>query len=81
MTEEWDPRRTLSLVHVLITAGDEASAYRIFDALVDRFPGIDAPSPRPPARPGTVVLAVLAPTLDAVPAQRRRHPNGAVERP
>lgn len=79
MTEEWDPRRTPGQVHVLITAVDEASAYRVFDALVERFPGVDPPTPQP-ARPGTVVLAVLAPTLDAVPAQRRRHPNGAAER-
>lgn len=79
MTDERDTRRTTGLVHVLITAGDEASAYRIFDALVDHFPGIDPPTPQP-ASPGTVVLAVLAPTLDAVPAQRRRHPEGAAER-
>ena len=80
MTEEWDPRRTPGLVHVLITAADEASAYRIFDALVDRFPGVDPPT-HPPAGPGTVVLAMLAPTQDAIPAQRRRHPNGSAERP
>ena len=80
MTDEWDPRRTPGLVHVLITAGDEASAYRIFDALVDRFPDVGPPT-RPPAGPGTVVLAVLAPTVDAIPAQRRRHPNGSADRP
>ncbi|MBY8878767.1 hypothetical protein [Actinacidiphila acidipaludis] len=80
MTDEWDPRWTPGLAHVLITAGDETSAYRIFDALVDRFPGVEPPT-RPPARPGTVVLAVVAPTADAIPAQRRRHPNGSAERP
>lgn len=80
MAEEWDHRRTTGLVHVLITAGDEAAAYRVFDALVERFPGTDPPTPQP-ARPGTVVLAVLAPTLDAIPGQRRRHPGGGSGRP
>ncbi len=51
-------------MHVLITAGDETSAYRVFDALVDRFPGVD-PLPAPAALPGLVVLSVPAPTREA----------------
>lgn len=57
--------RGSGLVHLLITARDEASAYRIFDALVERFPGVEAPCPRP-APDGLVVLSVLAPTLGPV---------------
>ena len=58
------PRRA-GLVHLLITARDEASAYRIFDALVERFPGVEAPCPRP-APDGLVAFSVLAPTLGPV---------------
>lgn len=50
------------LAHVVITARDEASAYRVFDALVEHFPGVEAPVPWP-ARPGLVALRVLTPTL------------------
>jgi hypothetical protein len=64
--------RTDGLAHVLITAGDEASAYRVFDALVERFPGVEAPVPWP-ARPGLVAFRVLAPTLG--PAAARRAPR------
>jgi hypothetical protein len=46
---------------VRITAADEASAYRVFDALVERFPGMEPPVRRP-SRHGLVVLAVVAPT-------------------
>lgn len=49
-------------VHVLITARDEDSAYRVFDALVDRFPEVDPPA-MCVSRPGLVVFSVLAPTL------------------
>jgi hypothetical protein len=49
------------LAHVRITAADEASAYRVFDALVERFPGVEPPVRRP-SRHGLVVLAVVAPT-------------------
>ena len=58
------------LVHVLITARDETSAYLVFDALVERFPGVEPPTPRP-ARPGLVTFAVLTPTR----AQAERRPG------
>ena len=66
--EDWTGPWTSGLVHVLITAADEASAYRVFDALVERFPGVEAPTPRP-ARPGQVALSVLTPTR--TPTDRR----------
>ncbi len=56
------------LVHVLITARDESSAYLVFDALVERFPGVEPPTPRP-VRPGLVAFAVLTPTR--APGDRR----------
>jgi hypothetical protein len=56
------------LVHVLITARDETSAYRVFDALVERFPGVEPPVPRP-ARPGLVAFCVRTPTR--TPTDRR----------
>lgn len=61
MADDWEDLREPGVVHVLITARDESSAYRVFDALVDRFPAVGAPTPGTP-RPGLVVLAVLAPT-------------------
>jgi hypothetical protein len=61
MAEDWERLQEPGLVHVLITARDESSAYRVFDALVDRFPAVNPPAPRP-ARQGLVVLVVLAPT-------------------
>ncbi|WP_188280116.1 hypothetical protein [Streptomyces sp. CBMA29] len=61
MAEDWEDLREPGVVHVLITARDEASAYRVFDALVDRFPAVGPPAPGR-SRPGLVVLAVLAPT-------------------
>jgi hypothetical protein len=61
VAEDWEDLREPGLVHVLITARDESSAYRVFDALVDRFPAVGPPVPRP-GRQGLVVLAVLAPT-------------------
>ena len=60
MADAWERLEEPGLVHVLITARDECSAYRVFDALVDRFPAVD-PAPGP-ERQGLVVLAVLAPT-------------------
>lgn len=50
------------LVHVVITARDESSAYRVFDALVEWFPGVEPPDPWP-ARPGLVALSMFAQTL------------------
>lgn len=70
--DEWDAwagrgaERRQGLAHVLITAWDEDSAYRVFDALVECFPGIGPPCPRP-VRPGRVALAVVAPTLGRGP--------------
>lgn len=48
-------------VHVVMTARDAESAYRVFDALVDRFPAVDPPA-RLAAPPGLVAFAVLTPT-------------------
>lgn len=62
MTEPWEHPREPGLVHVLITARDESSAYRVFDALVESFPAVGPPAPRDDP-PGLVVLAVLTPTL------------------
>jgi hypothetical protein len=61
VAEDWEDLREPGLVHVLITARDEVSAYRVFDALVDRFPAVGPPVPGRP-RPGLVVLSVLTPT-------------------
>lgn len=61
MADDWNLLRWPGLAHVLITARDETSAYRVFDALVDRFPGVNAPCPRQ-TRPGLVVLSVITPT-------------------
>jgi hypothetical protein len=69
MDEEWDTWRELrgpGVAHVLITARDETSAYRVFDALVDRFPGVEPPRPGP-ARSGLVTFAVITPTLGPCP--------------
>lgn len=51
MAQDWEHLREPDLVHVLITARDESSAYRVFDALVDRFPAVNPPALRP-ALPG-----------------------------
>ena len=59
--EKWEPLREPGLVHVVITARDADSAYRVFDALVDSFPAVDPPA-RLTAPPGLVAFAVLAPT-------------------
>jgi hypothetical protein len=61
VAEDWERPQWPGFVHVLITARDEASAYRVFDTLVDRFPGVHPPSPCP-AGPGLVVFSVLTPT-------------------
>jgi hypothetical protein len=53
-------------VHVVITARDADSAYRVFDALVDRFPAVDPPA-RLAAPPGLVAFAVLTPTRGPEP--------------
>lgn len=63
---QWGASRGRGIAHVLITARDEDSAYRVFDALVECFPGIDPPCPRP-ARLGLVAFAVVAPTLGPGP--------------
>jgi hypothetical protein len=78
VAEDWEHLQEPGLVHVLITARDESSAYRVFDALVERFPTVGPPTPRSEP-PGLVVLAVLAPTLGALPADpvRRRLDGGA----
>jgi hypothetical protein len=60
------PRQRDGLVHVLITARDEPSAYRVFDALVERFPGVEPPDPRPSPE-DLVVFSVLTPTLGPTP--------------
>jgi hypothetical protein len=67
VADAWHWLRYPGLVHLLITARDEASAYRVFDALVERFPGLEPPSLRP-APDGLVAFSVLAPTLG--PADR-----------
>jgi len=54
------------LVHLLITARDEAGAYRVFDALVERFPDLEPPFFRP-APDGLVVFSALVPTLGPPP--------------
>ncbi|MFI0720360.1 hypothetical protein [Streptomyces sp. NPDC021224] len=61
MREDWECLREPGLVHVVVTAGDAASAYRVFDALVDRFPAVGPPA-RLGAPPGLVSLAFVAPT-------------------
>ncbi|WP_031517520.1 hypothetical protein [Streptomyces sp. NRRL F-5123] len=61
MREDWECLREPGLVHVVITAGDAASAYRVFDALVDCFPAVEPPASLG-APPGLVSLAFLAPT-------------------
>jgi hypothetical protein len=61
---DWECPQEPGLVHVLITALDETSAYRVFDALVERFPAVDPPQPHP-APPGLVAFAVRTPTLGA----------------
>jgi hypothetical protein len=66
VTDDWEDLGRPGLVHILITARDETSAYRVFDALVERFPGVNPPAPGP-ARPGLVVFTVLAPTQDPLP--------------
>lgn len=68
------------LAHVVITARDEASAYRVFDALVERFPGTEAPVPWP-ARPGVVTLRVLTPTLAPPPGPAAGPPPPAPNPP
>jgi hypothetical protein len=72
MPENWEDLREPGLVHVLITSRDESSAYRVFDALVDRFPCTGPPALRSPGplgapapgfpRLGLVVLSVHTPT-------------------
>jgi hypothetical protein len=75
------PPQRDGLVHVLITARDETSAYRVFDALVERFPGVEPPDPCPSPH-DLVVFSVLAPTLGSTPApplgQADRRPGRAV---
>lgn len=66
MREDWKCLREPGLVHVVVTAGDAASAYRVFDALVDRFPAVDAPA-RLGAPPGLVSLAFVTPTAPTAP--------------
>ncbi|MFI0896294.1 hypothetical protein [Streptomyces sp. NPDC020983] len=61
MREDWERLREPGVVQVVVTARDAASAYRVFDELVDRFPGAGAPVPLG-APPGLVSLAFLAPT-------------------
>lgn len=61
MAEDWDRLQAPGLVHVLITARDERSAYRVYDALVDCFPGVDAPATCP-SHHGLIVLTVMTPT-------------------
>lgn len=65
-TRTWTRTWTSGLVHVLITAADEASAYRVFDALVERFPGVEAPV-RGVSGHGIVMLAVSTPTSPGRP--------------
>ena len=64
MPEDWERLQEPGVVQVVITARDENSAYRVFDALVHCFPAVDAPVSRA-APPGLFALAVLAPTRDA----------------
>lgn len=64
--EEWERLYEPGLVHVVITACDADSAYRVFDALVDRFPAVDPPA-RLAAPPGLVAFAVLTPTRGPEP--------------
>jgi hypothetical protein len=64
--EEWERLHEPGLVHVVITARDADSAYRVFDALVDRFSAVDPPA-RLAAPPGLVVFAVLTPTRGPEP--------------
>jgi hypothetical protein len=74
------------VAHVLITAWDENTAYRVFDALVERFPGVDPPVPWP-AHPGLVAFRVRTPTLGSTrgrgPADPDRCPSSrpATSRP
>lgn len=66
MREDWERLREPGLVHVVVTAGDVASAYRLFDALVDRFPAVEPPACLG-APPGLVSLAFLTPTAPTAP--------------
>ena len=64
MPADWERPQEPGLVHVVITARDEASAYRVFDALVECFPAVEPPQRRP-APPGLVAFVVRTPTLGA----------------
>ncbi|NUR66315.1 MAG: hypothetical protein HOQ47_11185 [Streptomyces sp.] len=68
MREDWERLAEPGLVCVVVTARDPDSAYRVFDALVDRFPAVGPPACRA-APPGLVSLAFLAPTRPAPPAR------------
>ncbi|MGW5350709.1 hypothetical protein ACWERV_09345 [Streptomyces sp. NPDC004031] len=70
MRKDWECLREPGLVHVVVTAGDAASAYRVFDALVDRFPAVGPPA-RLGAPPGLVSLAFVAPTAPTAPTAPR----------
>jgi hypothetical protein len=61
---DWERLQEPGLVHVVVTARDANSAYRVFDALVDRFPAVDPPAWLT-APPGLVAFAVLTPTRAA----------------
>lgn len=63
MAQDWDPGHVPGQAHVVITAADEVAAYRVFDALVDRFPGTDPPIGHHVER-DRVELSVLTQTLD-----------------
>lgn len=65
--ETWERLHEPGVVHVVITARDADSAYRVFDALVDRFPAVDPPAPLT-APHGLVAFAVLTPTRGPDPA-------------
>ncbi|SFE61542.1 hypothetical protein SAMN05216251_10479 [Actinacidiphila alni] len=62
MAEDWEELREPGLVQVVITSWDESSAYRVFDALVDRFPRTGPPGGAPDPLSGLVVLTVRTPT-------------------
>jgi hypothetical protein len=59
--DDWERLLEPGLVHVVVTARDATSAYRVFDALVDRFPAVDPPDWLA-APPGLVAFALLTPT-------------------
>jgi hypothetical protein len=62
--DDWERLREPGLAHVLITACDASSAYRVFDALADRFPAVDPPAWLS-APPGLAAFAVLTPIRGA----------------